>query len=148
MWNEFKEFAIKGNVVDMAVGIMIGAAFATVVSSLVDHIVMPPIGLLTGGVDFANQFVLLAAGDPVGPYATHEEAMAAGATVIAYGLFINDLVTFVIVGAVLFFVVRWVNRLRRPETPPAPTTKPCPYCQLSIDLRATRCPNCTSELDA
>lgn len=147
MFSEFKEFAIKGNVVDMAVGIMIGAAFSTVVSSLVADVIMPPIAAATGGIDFASKYIMLREGDPVGPYLSLDAAREAGAVVLAYGAFINAIVSFVILALALFLLVRWINRLRRPDTPPAPTTKPCPYCKMSIDINASRCPHCTSELD-
>jgi large conductance mechanosensitive channel len=144
---EFKEFALKGNVVDMAVGIIIGAAFTTVVKSLVDDVLMPPLGVLAGGLDFSNQFWVLRVGDPIGPYATPAEAAAAGATVLRYGQLINATVSFTLVAAALFAIVRWINHLRRPDTPPAPGTKPCPYCTSQIAIAAVRCPQCTSMLD-
>jgi large conductance mechanosensitive channel len=147
MWKDFKEFAVKGNVVDMAVGIMIGAAFGTVVKSLVDNVLMPPIGLATGGLDFTNKFVVLRPGDPAGPYATIDAATEAGATVLGWGLFVNSAVSFGIIAVVLFFIVRWANRLRRADTPAAPNTRACPYCKSSIDIAATKCPFCTSEVE-
>lgn len=147
MIEEFKEFAIKGNVVDMAVGIIIGAAFTTVVKSLVDDVIMPPIGLLTGGLDFADHFVVLNAGTPAPPYATLAAAREAGATVIAYGSFVNSIVAFLIVALVLFALVRWMNQLRRPDTPPAPTTRACPFCAMHIAQVASRCPHCTSAVE-
>jgi large conductance mechanosensitive channel len=146
MLKEFKEFAIRGNVIDMAVGIIIGAAFTTVVKSLVDDVIMPPLGTLTGGLDFAQKFVVLRAGATAGPYHTLAQARASGATVLAYGVFINAVFAFMMVAAVLFFVVRWMNRLRRPDTPPAPNTKNCPFCRSTIDLRATKCAFCTSSV--
>lgn len=148
MWKEFKEFALRGNVVDMAVGIIIGAAFGTIVNSLVNDVIMPPIGLLLGGLDFANFFLLLKAGSPPGPYASLADAQAAGAVTINYGVFINAVVSFLIVAFVLFVLIRAVNRMRREkEAPPAePTTKQCPYCLSTIPLKATRCAYCTSEL--
>lgn len=146
MLKEFKEFAVKGNVMDMAVGIMIGAAFSSVVKSIVDDLIMPPISLITGGLDFADKFLVLRTGTPAGPYASLAQARGAGATVVAYGRFINGIVSLLIIAFVLFLLVRWVNRLRRPDTPPAPTTKSCDYCRSVIDVNATRCPNCTSEL--
>ncbi len=147
MLKDFKEFAVKGNVVDMAVGIIIGAAFTTVVKSLVDDVIMPPLGALTGGLDFGDKFFVLRTDAP-GPFATVAEAKAAGAVVLTYGNFFNAIVAFLLVSLVLFFVVRWTNRLRRPDTPSAPTTKPCPYCKSLIDLAATRCAHCTSALEA
>jgi large conductance mechanosensitive channel len=146
MWTEFKEFAVKGNVVDMAVGIMIGGAFTTVVRSLVDDVLMPPLGLIIGNLDFSEQFLVLTSGDKPGPYATREAAKAAGATVVSYGNFINTVISFTIVAFVLFFAIRWMNRLRRPHTPPPPNTRACPFCKSSIDLTAVRCAHCTSEL--
>jgi large conductance mechanosensitive channel len=150
MWKEFKEFILRGNVVDMAVGIVIGAAFGTIVKSLVDDVIMPPIGLLLGNVDFANLFVVLKEGSPASPYAALSTAQEAGAVTINYGLFINTVVSFLIVALVIFLLIRGINRLRREEeAPPAePTTKECPYCLSSIPIKATRCPQCTSELDA
>lgn len=146
--NEFKQFAIKGNVMDMAVGIIVGAAFSTVVKSLVDDLIMPPIGVITGGVDFTNKFRVLQEGPEVpGPYATLTAAQEAGATVLSYGVFINNVVTFLIVAFVIFMAIRWMNKLRDPETPPAPNTKPCVYCFNPIDKRATRCPHCTGTLE-
>jgi len=147
MLKEFKEFALRGNVVDMAVGIVVGAAFGTIVKSLVADVIMPPIGLLLGGVDFANLFILLKPGSPVGPYAALAEAQAAGAVTVNYGLFLNNVVSFVIVAFVMFLLIRGLNRLQKQEAPPAePTTKECPYCLSTIPLKATRCPHCTSEL--
>jgi large conductance mechanosensitive channel len=147
MFQEFKEFAIKGNVVDMAVGIMIGGAFSTVVKSLVEDVVMPPIGLATGGLDFSARFVVLRAGKVPPPYETLKAAQEAGAVTLRYGVFINQVITFLIVALALFFLVRWINRLRRPDTPPAPTTRPCPFCKSHVDQDATRCAFCTSELE-
>ncbi|MFH1130337.1 MAG: large conductance mechanosensitive channel protein MscL [Pseudomonadota bacterium] len=144
---EFKEFAIKGNVTDMAVGIIIGAAFTTVVRSLVDDVIMPPLGFLMGGLDFADKFIVLRSGTTVGPYATLAQAKSNGATVLAYGNFINGIVAFLMVAGVLFFVVRWMNRLRQPETPAAPSTKICVFCKSAIDLNATRCAHCTSIIE-
>lgn len=146
MLKEFKEFAIKGNVIDMAVGIIIGAAFTTVVKSLVDDVIMPPLGYITGRFSMTEKFWVLIEGAKPGPYATLADAKAGGANVVAYGSFLNALISFVIVSLVLFFIVRWINRLRRPDTPPAPGTQACPYCKLPIDIAATRCPHCTSEI--
>jgi large conductance mechanosensitive channel len=146
MWREFKEFAMRGNVLDMAIGIIIGAAFGKIVSSFVNDILMPPIGLLLGGVDFSDLFINLSGK----PYASLAEAKAAGAATINYGVFLNTVLDFVIVAFAVFLLVRQVNRLRRqPEpAPAAPTTKECPYCLSVISLRATRCPYCTSDLQA
>jgi large conductance mechanosensitive channel len=148
MFKEFKEFAMRGNVVDMAVGIIIGAAFGTIVKSLVSDIIMPPIGMLLGNVDFTNLFVILKAGSTAGPYASLADAQAAGAVSINYGAFINTVISFVIVAFAVFLVIRSINKLKREKEEPAaePTTKNCPYCQSSIPIKATRCPFCTSEL--
>jgi len=148
MWKEFKEFALRGNVIDMAVGIIIGAAFGTIVSSLVNDVIMPPIGLLLGGVDFANLFVSIKTGSPAGPYASLADAQAAGAVTINYGVFINAVVSFLIVALVMFLLIRAINRMKREEEAPPvePTTKECPYCLSTISIKATRCPYCTSEL--
>jgi large conductance mechanosensitive channel len=148
MLKEFKEFILRGNVLDMAVGIIIGAAFGTIVTSLVNDVIMPPIGLLLGGVDFSNLFVLLKAGSPVAPYASLADAQAAGAVTINYGVFINAVISFLIVAFVIFLLIRSINRLRREEEapPPEPTTKECPYCLSTIPIKATRCAHCTSEL--
>ena len=148
MLKEFKEFVMRGNVVDMAVGIIIGAAFGTIITSLVNDVIMPPIGLLLGNVDFANLFILLKAGSPAGPYALLADAQAAGAVTINYGVFINAVVSFLIVAFVIFLLIRSINRMKREEeAPPAePTTKECPYCLSTIPIKATRCAHCTSEL--
>ena len=150
MLKEFKEFALRGNVVDMAVGIVVGAAFGTIVTSLVDDIIMPPIGLLLGGVDFTNLFMLLKAGSPAGPYASLADAQAAAAVTINYGVFINVVISFLIVAFVIFLLIRNINRMKREEeAPPAePTTKECPYCLSTIPINATRCPQCTSQLES
>jgi large conductance mechanosensitive channel len=148
MLKEFKEFALRGNVMDMAVGIIIGAAFGTIVKSLVDDIIMPPIGLLLGGLDFASFFLLLKAGSPAGPYASLSAAQEAGAVTINYGTFVNAVVSFIIVGFVLFLLIRTMNQAKREEeAPPAElTTKECPYCLSTVAVKATRCPHCTSQL--
>ncbi|GFE61128.1 large conductance mechanosensitive channel protein MscL [Geobacter sp. AOG2] len=143
MLKEFREFALKGNVIDLAVGIIIGAAFNKVVQSLVNDIIMPPVGLLIGKVDFSSLFVNLSGKT----YETLAEAKKAGAATINYGLFINTLVDFTIMAFVVFLMVKQINRLRREETPPAPTTKDCPFCLSKIPLAASRCPQCTSTLD-
>jgi large conductance mechanosensitive channel len=145
---EFREFAVKGNVVDMAVGIIIGAAFGTIASSLVADIIMPPIGLLLGGVAFQDFFLVLRDGTTPAPYLTLEDARAAGAVTLNYGVFISALVTFLIVALAVFMLVKMVNRLRREEqvAPAAPTEQACPFCATSISVRAVRCPNCTSAL--
>jgi large conductance mechanosensitive channel len=148
MLKEFKEFALRGNVMDMAVGIIIGAAFGTIVKSLVDDIIMPPIGLLLGGLDFASFFLLLKAGSPAGPYASLSAAQEAGAVTINYGTFVNAVVSFIIVAFVLFLLIRTMNQAKREEeAPPAElTTKECPYCLSTVAVKATRCPHCTSQL--
>jgi large conductance mechanosensitive channel len=140
---EFRKFAMRGNPLDMAVGIIMGAAFGRIVSSLVSDIIMPPIGLMLGGLDFSNLFLTLRGG----PYSSVAAAKAAGAPTVNYGVFINTVIDFVIVAFATFLLIRQVNRMRRsPEA--APTTKPCPYCLSVIPLRAVRCPNCTSDLKA
>jgi large conductance mechanosensitive channel len=147
MFKDFKEFAMRGNVVDMAVGIIIGAAFGTVVKSLVADIIMPPIGLLLGNVDFTNLFITLKAGKVVGPYASLAAAQAAGAVTLNIGVFINTIISFLIVAYAVFLIIRGMNRLQRgQEAPPAAATKECPHCASEIPLKATRCPHCTSEL--
>ena len=151
MLKEFKEFAIKGNVVDMAVGIIIGGAFGAIARSLVDDVIMPPIGMLLGGVDFSDFFIVLRQGAEVaGPYETLAEATEAGAVTLNYGLFGNTLLTFLVVAFAVFLLVRQVNRLRRKEqvAPAAPTDKSCDFCSMTIPIRATRCPHCTSQLAA
>ena len=148
MLKDFKEFAMRGNVVDMAVGIIIGAAFGTIVKSLVDDIIMPPIGLLLGRVDFSNLFLVIKQGAVAGPFATVAEAHKAGAVTVNYGIFINTVISFLIVAFAVFILIRGINKLKRAEeAPPAePTTKECPKCFSAIAIKATRCPFCTSEL--
>jgi large conductance mechanosensitive channel len=148
MFKEFKEFAMKGNVLDMAVGIVIGGAFGLIIGSFVADVIMPPIGLLLGNIDFSNIFSVLKEGKTPGPYATVAAAKAAGAVTINWGIFINTVINFLIVAFAIFFLVKGVNKMRREkEAPPAaPTTKDCPYCLSAIPLKATRCPHCTSEL--
>jgi large conductance mechanosensitive channel len=144
---DFKAFIMRGSVVDLAVGVIIGAAFGSIVKSMVDDILMPPIGLATGGIDFANKFVVLKEGaKAAAPYASLAEAKAAGAVTMNYGVFINQAVSFLIVAACIFLVVRLVARMQRPAPAAAPTTKACPYCAMQIPLAAKRCPNCTSQL--
>ena len=150
MFKDFREFAMRGNVVDMAVGIIIGGAFGTIVKSLVDDVIMPPIGLLLGNVDFANLFVVLKQGTKAAPpYTNLAEAHAAGAVTLNYGQFINNVVSFIIVAFAVFLLVRGMNRLqKRLEHAPDPeaTTKECPYCLSTINIKATRCPQCTADL--
>ena len=150
MLKEFKEFALRGNVLDMAVGIIIGAAFSTIVNSLVNDVLMPPFGWLLGGVDFENFYLTIQAGTPPGPYLSLAEAQAAGAVTVNYGMFINSVISFLIVAVAMFILIRAINRLQRSgeeEAPAAPTKKDCPYCITAIPIKATRCPQCTSELN-
>jgi large conductance mechanosensitive channel len=149
MFKEFKEFAVKGNVVDMAVGIIIGGAFGTIVKSFVADVIMPPIGLLLGDVDFANLFLVLKGGDGA-TFMSLAEAKEAGAVTLNYGLFINSVVSFLIVAFAVFIVIKQINRLKREEEePPAePTDKECPHCFSKVPIKATRCPNCTSQIEA
>ncbi|MDD4858992.1 MAG: large conductance mechanosensitive channel protein MscL [Dehalococcoidales bacterium] len=154
MLKDFKAFIMRGNVIDMAVGIIIGAAFGPIINSLVKDVIMPPIGLLLGNVDFANLFVVLQPGNTHGPYASLAAAQTAGAVSINYGVFINTIINFIVVAAaVFFFVVRPIGKMNARQkaaqpaaAPTAPTTKECPYCYSQISIKATRCPNCTSEL--
>jgi large conductance mechanosensitive channel len=150
MLKEFREFAMRGNVIDMAVGIIIGAAFGTIVNSLVQDVIMPPIGLLLGHVDFSNIFIVLREGKVAGPYASVAIAKSAGAVTMNIGVFVNTIISFLIVAFAVFLLVKTINRLRRQEEapPPAPTTKECSYCFSIIPIKATRCPQCTSELKA
>ena len=150
MFKEFKEFAMRGNVVDMAVGIIIGAAFGLIVKSLVADIIMPPIGLLLGNVDFSDLFVVLKEGATASPYLTLADAQKAGAVTLNIGLFINTVINFLIVAFAIFLLIRGLNKLKREKEVPAaePTTKECGYCFSTIPIKATRCPHCTSELQA
>ena len=151
MLKDFKEFVMRGNVVDMAIGIVIGAAFGAIVKSFVDDVLMPPIGLLLGNVDFSNLFITLKEGaKAAGPYASLAAAKAAGAVTLNLGLFINTIISFLIIAFAVFLVIKGINRMKREEeAPPAePTTKECPFCLSTIPLKATRCPHCTSELGA
>lgn len=144
MLKEFREFAVRGNVVDMAVGILIGAAFGRIVNSLVEDIIMPPIGLLTGKIDFSNLYVNLSGG----AYKSLAEAKAAGAATLNYGIFINHFISFLVVAFCVFLLIKQINNLKRKEDAEsiAPTQKSCPYCFSSISIKATKCPQCTSEL--
>jgi len=142
MFKEFKEFAMRGNVIDLAVGVIIGGAFGKIVSSLVDDVIMPPIGLLLKGVNFSDLFLNLSATH----YNTLDEAVHAGAPVIKYGVFLNSVINFLIVAFVLFLVIRQINRMKHEEPAAAPTTRPCPYCLSNIPMKATRCAFCTMEV--
>jgi len=144
MLKEFKEFAMRGNVMDMAIGIILGGAFGKIISSLVGDVLMPPIGLLMGKVNFSNLFVDLSGKS----YESLEQAKAAGAATINYGLFLNTVIDFVLIAFVIFLVVKQLNRLKRAEAPAPATTKECPHCCSVIPLKATRCPACTSEIQA
>jgi large conductance mechanosensitive channel len=144
VWKEFREFVMRGNVVDLAVGLVVGAAFGKIVTSFVADVLMPPLGLLLGKVDFSNLFINLSGGS----YSSLAEAKAAGAPTINYGLFINTIIDFVIVAFAIFVVVRAINKLRRQPPPVTPTTRGCPYCFTMIPLQATRCPACTSHVEA
>jgi large conductance mechanosensitive channel len=146
MLAEFRKFALKGSMLDMAVGIVIGAAFGAIVTSLVNDIIMPPIGLLLGGIDFSNFFWTIKAGDPSGPYITITDAQAAGAVTINYGLFINTLISFLIIALVLFIIIRSVNNFRKAEEA-AVTTKKCPFCISEIQIDAIRCAYCNKDLE-
>jgi large conductance mechanosensitive channel len=145
---DFKAFILRGNVIDLAIGVIIGIAFGAVVKSLVDDVIMPPIGLATGGIDFSNKFVVLKDGvAAAGPYASVAAAKAAGATTLNYGVFVNNVVSFLIIGFCAFLIVRSVNKfVHAHDTPPVLKTKSCPFCAMEIPLAATRCPNCTSQL--
>jgi large conductance mechanosensitive channel len=144
MFKEFKEFAMRGNVLDMAVGIIIGAAFGRIITSLVNDVIMPPIGLLLGKVDFSKLFINLSGT----PYATLADAKNAGAPVIGYGAFLNTVLDFMVVAFVIFLLIRQVNRLKKEPAPVPATTKECPYCLSVIPLKATRCGHCTAQLPA
>ena len=150
MLKEFKEFALRGNVMDMAVGIIIGAAFSTIVNSLVNDILMPPFGWLLGGVDFENLYLTIQAGTPSGPYLSLADAQTAGAVTINYGVFINAIISFLIVALAMFLLIRSINRLqsvpKKEEPASEPTTMSCPFCFTDIPFQAKRCPHCTSQL--
>jgi large conductance mechanosensitive channel len=151
MFKQFKEFALRGNMLDMAVGIIIGAAFSTIVNSLVTDILMPPFGWLLGGVDFENFYFTIKTGSPAGPYPSLTDAQAAGAVTINYGIFINALISFLIIALAMFILIRGINRLQERNTKgegeSSPTTKSCPFCFTEIPHQAVRCPHCTSQLD-
>jgi len=142
MLKEFKEFALKGSVFDLAVGIIIGGAFGKIVTSFVNDVIMPPIGMLLGGVNFSDLFINLSSTE----YQSLADAQAAGAPTLNYGVFISTVLDFLIVAFVMFLIVKQYNRLKTPAAPQEPTSKECPFCHTSIPIKATRCPNCTSEL--
>jgi large conductance mechanosensitive channel len=147
MWKEFKEFAVKGNAIDLAIGVIIGAAFGGIVTSLVKDLLMPPLGLVTGGLDFSNKFLVLKAGENgVTDFATPAAAAAAKAVTLNYGNFITVLINFIIVAFCIFLVVKAMNKMKRPEAETDPTSKDCPACAMTIPVKATRCPHCTTEL--
>ena len=147
IWKEFKEFAVKGNAIDLAVGVIIGAAFGSIITSLVKDIIMPPIGLLTGGLDFSNKFIVLkAAKDGSTAFNTAADAIKAGAVTLNYGNFITLLINFLIVAFTIFLLVRAINRMKRPGPDKPAVSKDCPACAMTIPLKATRCPHCTTEL--
>jgi large conductance mechanosensitive channel len=147
MWQEFKKFAIKGNALDMAVGIIVGAAFGTIVTSLVGDIIMPPIGLVLGNIDFKNLFVVIKHGSQPGNYPTIEAAQQLGAVTINYGRFINNIISFLIVSFSVFMLIKLIGTLKKDEVPPpAPPTKECPYCTTKIAVNAIKCPSCTADL--
>lgn len=145
---EFKAFVMKGNVLDLAVGIIIGVAFGTVITSLVNDVIMPPVGLALGGVDFKDAYVLLREGTVPGPYASTEAATAAGAVTLRYGLFINAVINFLIVAAAIFLIVKAVGKMRAKEQAAAPTEEPCPHCKMKIPLGAAKCGHCATPLRA
>ena len=151
MLKEFKEFAVKGNALDMAVGVVVGSSFGAIVNSLVTDILMPPLGLLLGKTDFSNLFLILKKGSVEGPFSTLAEAQKAGAVTFSYGLFLNRVISFLIVAFALFLILKVINRLRKPEEPvlppPVTTEKSCPFCLSTIPLKARRCPHCTSTLE-
>ena len=142
MLKEFKKFALRGNMIDLAVGIIIGSAFSGIVNSLVNDIIMPILSLLTKKIDFTNLFIALDGGD----YATLEAAKAEGAATVNYGVFISGILNFLIMAFVVFLLVRWINKLKKPEPAAAPTVKQCPHCYSEINVKATKCPNCTADI--
>ncbi len=148
MMQEFKEFAVKGNVVDMAVGIIIGGAFGTIAKTLVSEVIMPPIGLLLGGIDFSSWFITLKEGATAGPYISLDAAKEAGAVTMNIGSFLNAVISFLIVAFVVFLLIKQVNKLKREEPEAEPTTKSCDFCKSKIAIEATRCPHCTSTLSS
>jgi large conductance mechanosensitive channel len=151
MLKEFREFALRGSVLDLAVGVIIGAAFTSIINSLVNDILMPPLGWLLGGVDFSNFYLIIKPGSPAGPYPSLADAGASGAVTVNYGLFLNAVVSFTLVALAMFLLIRAINRLQAgksaAESAAEPTTKDCPFCLSSIPPGATRCPHCTSQLE-
>ena len=145
MWDEFKKFIARGNVMDLAVGLVLGAAFTTIVKSVVDNLIMPPIGILTGGVDFSTRYVVLREAPGGGPFANPDDMAKAGAVLLRYGLVVNAVLSFLIVAAAVFLLVKGLNRLMA-KPPPDPTNQDCPRCLMSIPIKATRCGHCTSDL--
>ncbi|NLL62292.1 MAG: large-conductance mechanosensitive channel protein MscL [Candidatus Atribacteria bacterium] len=148
MLEEFKKFIMRGNVIDMAVGIVIGASFGGIVNSFVNDVLMPPIGVLLGGIDFSNLFILIKKGTTPGPYLSLAQAQEAGAVTLNYGVFINTIISFLIIALAIFTVIRFLNKPTKEEEAPPPVTKECPFCFTIIPIKAKRCPNCTSELKA
>ncbi|MHC2995565.1 MAG: large-conductance mechanosensitive channel protein MscL [Candidatus Atribacteria bacterium] len=150
MWKEFKKFAMRGNVIDMAVGIIIGTTFGVIVKSLVSDVIMPSVGMFLGKVDFTNLFIILKEGKIDGPYVSLASAQEAGAVTVNYGVFVNTIVNFFIVAFAIFLLIRVINKIKMKEEAltPEPTTKGCPYCLSRIPIKATRCPHCTSKLVA
>jgi large conductance mechanosensitive channel len=142
MIKEFREFILRGNVLDLAIAVIIGGAFGKIITSFVNDIIMPPIGLLLGGVDFSNLFINLSGQ----AYDSLAAAQEAGAPTINYGLFLNTVIDFIIIALVIFFVIKAANRMKKPAVPAAMTTKECPYCFTEIPIKATRCPHCTTQL--
>lgn len=146
MFKEFKEFAVKGNALDLAIGVIIGVAFGSIVTSLVKDILMPPIGVITGGLDFSNKFLVLKEAPNGATFATPADALKAGAITWNYGNFISLIINFLIVAFCVFLLVRAINKMKRPAPTAAPVSKDCPFCQMTIPVKATRCPHCTSEM--
>ncbi|MCD4752804.1 MAG: large conductance mechanosensitive channel protein MscL [Anaerolineaceae bacterium] len=144
---EFKDFALKGNVIDLAIAFIMGGSFGTIINSIVNDIIMPPVGLLLGGVDFSNLFIMLKPGDPAGPYLLLAEAQEAGAVTINYGVFLSTIITFIIISLIMFLIIKSMNSMEKEKAPAKPTTKECPHCCTDISIKATRCPNCTSMLE-
>lgn len=146
MLKEFKKFVMRGNVIDMAVGVVMGTAFGGIVNSFVNDVLMPPIGALLGGIDFSNLFILIKKGTTPGPYLSLAQAKEAGAVTLNYGVFINTIISFLIIAMAIFIVIRFLNQLEQKKETPPPVTQECPFCFTMIPIKAKRCPNCTSEL--